>query len=78
MTFQVFLAEKAQADLDALPTKIADQILSDCARLAEDPIPDGKRIKKLQGYKENLYRLRAETIERSSGGRELGLILRAY
>ena len=59
MTFQVFLAEKAQADLDALPTKIADQILSDCARLAEDPIPDGKRIKKLQGYKENLYRLRA-------------------
>lgn len=59
MTFQVFLAEKAQADLDALPAKIADQILSDCARLAEDPIPDGKRIKKLQGYKENLYRLRA-------------------
>ena len=59
MAFQVFLAEKAQADLNALPKKIADQILSDCTRLAQDPIPDGKRIKKLQGYKENLYRLRA-------------------
>ncbi len=59
MTFQVFLAEKAQDDIDALPAKIADQILADCARLAEDPIPDGKRIKKLQGYKEKLYRLRA-------------------
>ena len=72
MTFQVFLAEKAQADLDALPTKIADQILSDCARLAEDPIPDGKRIKKLQGYKENLYRLRAgdyRVVFRRSGTR---------
>ena len=59
MTFRVFLSEKAQDDLDKLPAKIADQILADCRRLADDPVPDGKRIKKLQGYKENLYRLRA-------------------
>lgn len=59
MTCQVFLSEKAQRDLDAFPDKIAHQILADCARLAHDPIPDGKRIKKLQGFKESLYRLRA-------------------
>ena len=72
MTFQVFLAEKAQRDLDAIPTKQVDQILADCRRLAEDPVPDGKRIKKLQGFKENLYRLRAgdyRVVFRRSGTR---------
>ena len=59
MTCQVFLSEKAQHDLDVFSDKIANQILTDCIRLAEDPIPDGKRIKKLQGFKENLYWLRA-------------------
>ena len=59
MSYEVFLSEKAQRDLDAFPNRITKQILSDCTRLANDPIPDGKRIKKLQGYKENLYRLRA-------------------
>lgn len=59
MTFQVFLSEKAQRDLDSFSDKIANQILTDRARLAGDPIPDGKRIKKLQGFKESLYRLRA-------------------
>lgn len=59
MTFQVFLSEKAQHDLDAFPSKQAEQILTDCRRLADDPIPDGKRIKKLQGFKDTLYRLRA-------------------
>ena len=51
MTFQVFLSEKAQRDLDSFSNKIANQILADCARLADNPIPDGKRIKKLQGFK---------------------------
>jgi mRNA-degrading endonuclease RelE of RelBE toxin-antitoxin system len=60
VTFQVFLSEKAQRDLDRFSDKIANQILTDCARLAGNPIPDGKRIKKLQGFKESLYRLRAE------------------
>lgn len=59
MTFEVFLSAKAQKDLDALPAKIATQIVNDCRRLASDPIPDGKRIKKLKGFKENLFRLRA-------------------
>ncbi|MDC8450864.1 MAG: type II toxin-antitoxin system RelE/ParE family toxin [Nitrospira sp.] len=59
MIYQVFLSEKAQRDLDGLPDKIAHQLLADCTRLADDFIPDGKRIKKLQGCKENLYRLRA-------------------
>ena len=59
MTCQVLLSEKAQRDLDAFSDKIANQILTDCIRLAEDPIPDGKRIKKLQGFTENLYGLRA-------------------
>ncbi len=59
MTCQVFLSEKAQRDLDAFSDKIANQILTDCTRLADDPSPDGKRIKKLQGFKEPLYRLRA-------------------
>lgn len=59
MTYQVFLSNKAQHDLDRFSDKITNQILTDCARLADDPIPDGKRIKKLQGFKDNLYRLRA-------------------
>ena len=59
MTYQVFLSEKAQRDLDGLSDRITNQILSDCARLADDPIPDGKRIKKLRGFKDVLYRLRA-------------------
>jgi mRNA-degrading endonuclease RelE of RelBE toxin-antitoxin system len=59
VTFQVFLSEKAQRDLDRFPDKIANQILTDCVRLADNPIPDGKRIKKLQGFKDTLYRLRA-------------------
>lgn len=58
MTFQVFLSEKAQRDLDSFPDKITNQILADCTNLASNPIPDGKRIKKLQGFKESLYRLR--------------------
>lgn len=53
MTCQVFLSEKAQRDLDGFSDKIAHQILAD------DPIPDGKRIKQLHGFKENPYRLRA-------------------
>ena len=59
MTCQVYLSEKAQHDLDGFSDKIANQILTDCTRLGNDPIPDGKRIKKLQGFKDNLYRLRA-------------------
>jgi len=58
VTCQVFLSENAQRDLNSCSDKITKQILADCVRLADDPIPDGKRIKKLQGFKGNLYRLR--------------------
>jgi mRNA-degrading endonuclease RelE of RelBE toxin-antitoxin system len=59
VTYEVFLSEKAQRDLDAFPNRIREQILADFTRLGKDPVPDGKRIKKLQGYKVNIYRLRA-------------------
>jgi mRNA interferase RelE/StbE len=59
VTYQVFLSALAQRDLDRFSNTITQQILADCTRLADDPIPDGKRIKKLQGFKEPLYRLRA-------------------
>jgi len=59
VTNEVFLSEKAQRDLDSFPNRIRKQILADCTRLGKDPVPDGKRIKKLQGYKVNIYRLRA-------------------
>jgi len=59
VTCQVFLSAKAQRDLDAFTDKITSQILADCARLADNPFPDGKRIKKLQGLREPIYRLRA-------------------
>ena len=59
MNYEVFLSEKAQRDLDSFPNRITKQILADCTSLAKNPVPDGKRIKKLQGYKENIYRLRA-------------------
>ncbi|MGE3151903.1 MAG: type II toxin-antitoxin system RelE/ParE family toxin [Nitrospiraceae bacterium] len=59
MTCQIFLSAKTHQDLDAFSDKIARQILADCARLAHDPILDGNRIKKLQGFKESLHRRRA-------------------
>jgi mRNA-degrading endonuclease RelE of RelBE toxin-antitoxin system len=59
VTYEVFLSEKAQRDLDSFPNRIRNQILADCTRLGKDPVPDGKRIKKLQGYKVKIYRLRA-------------------
>ena len=72
MTSQVFLSEKAQRDLNAFSDKIPNQILADCAPLIHDSIPDGKRIKKLQGFKDNLYRLRAgdyRVVSKRSGTR---------
>lgn len=44
-------------DLDGIPEQEGDRILKACKRLETNPSPDGKHIKKLQGY-QNLYRLR--------------------
>jgi mRNA interferase RelE/StbE len=41
-----------------LPEHEIDQILSSCLRLETNPHPDGKHIKKLKGYKKDIYRLR--------------------
>jgi mRNA-degrading endonuclease RelE of RelBE toxin-antitoxin system len=59
MTFKVFLSDHSQADLKRLPQKIHRQVIEDIRRLSSNPIPEGKRIKKLKGFKEDLYRLRA-------------------
>lgn len=59
MTLKIFLAKHAERDLDALTEKIHRQIVHDIQSLEANPFPDGKRIKKLKGFKEELYRLRA-------------------
>lgn len=59
MTFTVFLSDRARTDIDRLPEKIRRQVVEDLQRLETQPFPDGKRIKKLKGFKEDLYRLRA-------------------
>ncbi|BCA53473.1 hypothetical protein W02_06130 [Nitrospira sp. KM1] len=70
MTYQVYLSAHAQRDLDRCSDKIAKQILADCARLADDPIPDGKRIKKLQGMRVPCIDCERETIESFSHDQE--------
>jgi mRNA-degrading endonuclease RelE of RelBE toxin-antitoxin system len=50
VTCSVFLSEHAQRDLDTFSDKVIKQIHAHSARLANDPIPDGTRIKKLQGW----------------------------
>jgi mRNA interferase RelE/StbE len=59
MTVAVLLSDRAKADLEELPDKIHRQVLEDLKGLQTHPFPDGKRIKKLKGFKEELYRLRA-------------------
>ncbi len=59
MTFTVLLSDRAKADLEDLPEKIHRQVIEDLKGLQTHPFPDGKRIKKLKGFKEELYRLRA-------------------
>ena len=39
MSYEVFISEKAQRDLDTFPNRITKQILADCRRLNTDPIP---------------------------------------
>jgi len=61
VTFQVFLAEKARADLDALPVKIADQILSDCTRLAKG-FPMANELRNYKGIRRTSTGSGPETI----------------
>ena len=55
--YSVSLTKHAIKDLDSLPEQDGDRILSAIKRLEKSVAPDGKHIKKMQGYEE-LYRLR--------------------
>jgi len=54
---KISFANKAAGDLDDLSDSDYERIVKGCLRLESDPSPDGKHVKKLQGYKD-LYRLR--------------------
>ncbi len=55
--YKVGFTEKALSDMDDIPDDDFKKIHSACKRLENNPLPDGKHIKKLKGYKD-LYRLR--------------------
>lgn len=54
---KVSFVNKAAGDLDDLSDSDYERIMRGCLRLEVDPSPDGKHVKKQQGFK-NLYRLR--------------------
>lgn len=55
--FKVGFTDKALSDMDDIPDADFERIHQAYKRLEDNPLPDGKHIKKLKGYK-NLYRLR--------------------
>ena len=55
--YKVGFTEKAISDIDDIPDDDFERIHKACKRLEDNPLPDGKHIKKLKGYKD-LYRLR--------------------
>ena len=59
MSFRVQLTRKATADLDRLSTVDRDDVADDVRTLAERPMGDPPRIKRLKGFGTPLYRLRS-------------------
>jgi mRNA interferase RelE/StbE len=55
--YKVSFTEKALGDTDDIQDNDFERIHKACKRLENEPVPDGKHIKKLKGYKD-LYRLR--------------------
>lgn len=55
--FKVAFSQKAVKDINTFSDADFNLIINKCKRLEDNPVPDGKHIKKLKGY-ENLYRLR--------------------
>ena len=55
--YKVSLTAKALGDMDDMTDDDFRRIHKACKRLETNPLPDGKHIKKLKGYKD-LYRLR--------------------
>lgn len=54
---RVSFTDRASNDIDDLSDNEYERIVKGCLRLETNPLPDGKHIKKLKGYKD-LYRLR--------------------
>ncbi len=57
MTFALAYTKQAEKALEKFSLTTALRILAGCERLKTKPFPDGKHVKKLEGYKD-LYRLR--------------------
>ncbi len=55
MTYTVIIPKPVQKQLDDLPEKQRERLLTDIRLLADVPRPSG--VKKLKGY-ENMYRIR--------------------
>lgn len=55
--YKVNFTDKALADVEDFSEPDYTRILKGCLRLQTDPLPDGKHVKKLRGYKD-IYRLR--------------------
>lgn len=55
--YNILFSNKAEKDINVLSDIDFKRIIEGCRRLEDNPIPDGKHIKKLKGY-EDLYRLR--------------------
>jgi mRNA interferase RelE/StbE len=57
LNYRISFTEKALSDIDTLSVKEFRRVVSVCERLETNPLPEGKHIKKLKGYR-GLYRLR--------------------
>ena len=55
--YKIGFTDKSLGDIEDLPRADYERILNGCLRLETNPVPDGKHIRKLKGFKD-LYRLR--------------------
>ena len=53
------MTQAAADDLEDIPDKLREQIISDIRSLSINPFPSKSGIKKLKGFKPPLYRLRS-------------------
>ncbi len=58
--FKVLFSKKAERDFSRLNSKEKEQIGQELKFLETHPFPFKKKIKKIKGTKESIYRLRAE------------------
>lgn len=63
--FQVELSRRAQRDLDGLTDKVLAEISKEILSLEANPFPHKKRIKKIKGSTQPLYRLRIDASDDS-------------